>query len=160
MTQACCHFLYPIVLNPWCTYSLIIRNTCADLDSAALPILDTSYHLQTQLGNLYYASCTYLHHFIVISKTATLPQNGPYSCIRQLLTCTSIHLYHHGNGTTSSTSGSCAPSPTSARTARYPSTTRDDDGPKPTSQSSITSHPRRHPTYQRPILDPRGNDTK
>jgi len=62
MIQACCHFLYPIVLNPWCTSSLYIRGTYADLDSAALPVLELSYHSQTQLGNLYYASCIYQHH--------------------------------------------------------------------------------------------------
>jgi hypothetical protein len=45
MIQACCHFLYPIVLNPWCTSSLHLRGTCADLESAALPILDISYQI-------------------------------------------------------------------------------------------------------------------
>lgn len=43
MTQACCHFLYPIVLNPWCTSLFRAPDTFADLYSAALPILDI-YH--------------------------------------------------------------------------------------------------------------------
>lgn len=43
MTQACCHFLYPIVLNPWCMSPFHFRRAHADLFSAALPILDI-YH--------------------------------------------------------------------------------------------------------------------
>lgn len=50
MTQACCHFLYPIVLNPWCRSPLILLLAIADSTSAALPILE--------LRIIYYASCT------------------------------------------------------------------------------------------------------
>ena len=39
MTQACCHFLYPIVLNPWCK-SLLGTTRSMLISSAALPILD------------------------------------------------------------------------------------------------------------------------
>jgi len=44
MTQACCHFLYPIVLNPWCMSISFIRDDGhADIVSAALPVLDLHY---------------------------------------------------------------------------------------------------------------------
>lgn len=41
MVTACCHFLYPIVLNPWCESCLAIcSQTQADHDSAPLPVLN------------------------------------------------------------------------------------------------------------------------
>lgn len=47
MTQACCHFLYPIVLNPWREYSLRDHD-CRANASAALPILDVCWRSQLE----------------------------------------------------------------------------------------------------------------
>lgn len=46
MTQACCHFLYPIVLNPWCECCTLSIMSRADV-SAALPILDGEWRFRS-----------------------------------------------------------------------------------------------------------------
>lgn len=54
MVTACCHFLYPIVLNPWRESPGLTETDLADNHSFALPILDCI------LGHLW-ALCTSLY---------------------------------------------------------------------------------------------------
>ena len=71
MIQACCHFLYPIVLNPWCMSLLHVHRSHADLQccSSSSRII---YHIQTQTRYLYYASCINSPFHSRQQQTATL----------------------------------------------------------------------------------------
>ena len=73
MTQACCHFLYPIVLNPWCEYCSHTNLLELSLtDSAPLPVLvGMVIHKDTQkaLGSPAIGTRVDLLYTIIISNS-------------------------------------------------------------------------------------------